>query len=636
MAETREERRRPHAPDSPVRPEPGEGADYSIGDAVTRAAEGRPYERKATDPLYRPLRIFALDPALSSREGWVTVVNVPWEPLEPDLRGCLFEVDARDGGNKQTYQHLDLNDHSVLLNQGRLPSPSDPLFHQQMVYAVSSLVYAAFKAALGRHLAWGFELPAGSGPRSRLRLRPYAMEEENAYYDEESGELAFGYFRAANTVYGRNLPRGLVFTSLSHDIVAHELTHALLDGLRSHFMLPTGPHVLAFHEGFADLVAIFQHFSYEQVVYAALGRARGKLEAATALTGLAQQFGQTIGERQALRTAIDDDPDEPRRYDEQLEEHELGSVLVSAVFDAFVTVFKRKTERYFRLATNGTGVLPPGALPTELQVILAKRASQLAAQFQALCIRAIDYCPPVDIEFGEYLRAIITADRDLVPDDEWAYREALVDAFRKRAIYPRDVDFLSEDALLWRQSLKPLKAIRELTFAELKFDGDPARPASQQELRRQAGALGRFVALPEHLEQFGLAPAGHARLGKDYVGLPRVESIRSSRRIGPDGQVVFDLIAEVTQTRAVQAGPGEPGFDFTGGSTIVIGPDGDVRYVITKSVLNEDRLRRQRRFQASHRGRELWAPRNGRLQRVPLPFKMLHGSRRGRERPALA
>ncbi|HEY5893625.1 MAG TPA: hypothetical protein VIT91_10380 [Chthoniobacterales bacterium] len=30
--------------------------------------------------------------------------------------------------------------------------------------------------------------------------------------------------------------------------------------------------------------------------------------------------------------------------------------------------------------------------------------------------------------FGEYLRALITADFDLVPDDRWAYREALIDA----------------------------------------------------------------------------------------------------------------------------------------------------------------------------------------------------------------
>jgi hypothetical protein len=45
----------------------------------------------------------------------------------------------------------------------------------------------------------------------------------------------------------------------------------------------------------------------------------------------------------------------------------------------------------------------------------------------------------VDITFGEYLRAVLTADVDVVPHDEYAYREAWIDAFARRRIYPRDV-----------------------------------------------------------------------------------------------------------------------------------------------------------------------------------------------------
>jgi hypothetical protein len=623
VAETRERGRR--APDTvvPTRVEPGEGTDFTIGEGVTRAVEGRPYERRPEDPLYRPLRIFALDPALSQLEGSIAVVNVPYEPIEPPFRGHVFEVDAGDGGNGSVYRPLDLDDRAILLNQGRRPSPSDPLFHQQMVYAVASVVYASFKTALGRDLAWGFARRSSTDGR-RLRLRPFAMNEQNAYYDEDAGELAFGYFRAEGTVFGRNLPKGLVFTSLSHDVIAHETTHALLDGLRADFTVPSGPDVLAFHEGFADLVAIFQHFSYEGVVQSAMARARGRLEDAANLSALAQQFGQTIGgSQQALRSAIDSDPAKPARYDPGLEEHELGSVLVSAVFDAFLTVYRRKIARYLRLATRGTGVLPPGDLPVELQQLLAEKASQLAAQFQSICIRAIDYCPPVDVEFGEFLRAVITADRDLVPDDKWAYREAWVDAFRGRAIYPREIDFLSEDALLWRSPRRTVKAIPELTFAALRFEGDPARPASAAELRRQAGALGQVVSRPEYVELFGLTLRGAPRLGRDSVDLPCVQSIRSSRRVGPDGQVIFDLIAEVTQTRHCDT------FDFLGGSTIVIGPDGLVRYVISKSVLNESRLQRQREFLASDRGRALWVKdADGRRVPAPSAFRSLHAQTR--------
>jgi hypothetical protein len=610
------------------RPEPGEGQRYTIGAGVTRAYQGRPYERGPTDPIHRPLRIFTLDPTVSQLEGSIAVVNVPYEPLGPEFKSCLFEIDTRDGGNGVEYGTLDLDDRTVLLTQGRAPSPSDPLFHQQMVYAVCSLVYASFRTALGRYLAWGCD---GGGPDDvpvRLRLRPYADGAANAYYHKEEGALAFGYFRAQSEVIGRNLPRGFVFTSLSHDVVAHEVTHALLDGLRSNFTVMSNPDVPAFHEGFADLVAIFQHFSYDKVVESALGRARGRIADATLLTGLARQFGQTVGQGQALRSAIDvKGPAAERRvYHPDLEAHELGSVLVSAVFDAFMTVFNRKTARYVRLATNGTGELPAGEIPVELRSVLAGAASKLASQFLAICIRAIDYCPPVDIELGEFLRAVITADRDLVPDDKWSYREAWIDAFRDRKIYPPGVGFLSEDALLWQPPMKAIRPLTGLTFAALRFEGDPGRPAGPGELRRQAGALGQIISDPLYAEAFGLALPGDRRLGGDELELPRVQSIRSSRRVGPDGQVVFDLVAEVTQVRRVRSRDGQPSFDFIGGATVIIGPDGVIRYTISKSVLNDRRLERQREFATSGLG-QLWEAGNGRLVPARQPFKLLHRGR---------
>jgi len=73
-----------------------------------------------------------------------------------------------------------------------------------------------------------------------------------------------------------------------------------------------------------------------------------------------------------------------------------------------------------------------------------------------------------------------------------------------------------------------------------------------------------------------------------------VESVRSLRRIGPDGQVRFDLVAEVTQEVTVRA-DGAP-VCLCGGSTLFIGPDGDVRLVVRKGVTNADRRRRQVEF----------------------------------------
>ena len=612
----------------PAGASPGLDSAFRLGPGVERAVQARPYERKRDDPVYRPLRIFTLDPAASRFEGAVALVNVPYEPLEPGPCGALIEVDNYDSWQQAYYPRVDLDDPKVLLQDGRTPSPSDPRFHQQMVYTVCSTVRAAFQRALGRHIAWGFDNPDGHAPGpARLVLRPHAFQGRNAYYNRSGGEICFGYFRAEQKVTGRNPPFGFVFTCLSHDVVAHEVTHALLDGLRVHYINPSSPDILAFHEAFADLVALFQRFSYAQVVETAFRTARGQLEQARLLTDLARQFGDTTGLHQPLRSAIDvlDKDGMPvHRYQAGAEAHALGSVLVAAMFEAFLTVFKRKTARYICLATNGTAVLPAGDIPTELRGILAEEASQLANQFLTICIRAIDYCPPVDLQLGEFLRALITADYDLVPSDPWGYREALIDAFWRRELYPQHVPSLFEDALLWRPTRQPLPPIHQLTFAELKFAGDPGRPAGAGELRRQACALGELITQPAYMMEFGLAPQGHPDLHGDTVDLPCIESIRSTRRVGPDGQIVFDLVAEVTQRRTVRRQDGSPEFDYYGGATIILGPDGAIRYAISKNVLNQERYEQQRAF-IHGQGRAFWTAQRtgGKLVPQPQLFQLL-------------
>ena len=382
--------------------------------------------------------------------------------------------------------------------------------------------------------------------------------------------------------------------------------------------------MLGFHEGFADLVATFQHFSYRDVLQAAIRNSTGMLEGAKLLMGIAQEFGSTLGSTKPLRTAYEAGAQgqPPKQYRDGMEEHELGEILVQAVFEAALTVFRRKTAQYMRLASAGTGRLPEGDLPIDLQNILAETASKLASNFLSICIRAIDYCPPVDMDLGEYLRALITADHDLVPDDPWAYREALIDAFRHRRIYPPQVAGLSEESLRWREPELSVGEISALNFATLKFRGDPASPADADELCRQAEALGSVLGCPHNLAQFGLARNGDPALKGDKVDLPRVQSIRSSRRVGPDGQVVFDLVAEVTQRRNVRNSKGD--FPFFGGATVIIGPKGELRYVIAKNILNENRLEKQKNFMRGA-GRNFWRQDAHRqFKPVPNAFKLLH------------
>ena len=598
----------------------GLGIRFLIDGSVTRAV-AKPYPRKSGDPLYRPLHVLTSDPAASRLEGSVALLNIPYEKLAPGPEGRFFKVDNYDYVERAGYRKADLDEPEVLLRSGYPPSPSEPRFHQQMVYAVCSSVYATFRGALGRHIAWGF---TRADDQARLLLRPFAFRGANACYDKEQGTLCFGYDVAPDKPCAiRSLPGGYVFSCLSHDVVAHELTHALLDGMRSHFSIPTGPDVAAFHEGFADLVAIFQRLSYRKLVTTALRKSGGKLGQAPLLTDLAQQLGWAHGKQSALRSAMADG--ELAVYHADDEPHQLGGVLVSAVFEAYLTVYARKTAPFLRLASNGTGISAPGELPPDLVNMLANTASSLAGHFLALIIRAVDYCPPVDIRLGEYLRALITADHDLVPDDPWAYREALIDAFFRRSIHPRHVPTLAEDALLWRPPRRAMAPVTELDFAHLRFDGDPACVAGAGELIRQARVLGEYATRPENMHEFGLVTQTAARDLGASAELPEVQSIRSARRIGPDGQIVFDLVAEITQRVMIQPTEAVAGYELVGGSTVILGPEGEVRYIISKNAFACERVLRRRQYMDTPQGSRVWRVEGRKyVARGPL-FAMLHG-----------
>lgn len=589
---------------------------FTLDPRLTRASLYSSPQRRESDPTEREIRIYTSDPAASVLDGAVVRLPVEYEKLAPGPVGALFEVDNFDG--TQHNRKADLDDPLVIMQAGYNPSPSDPRFHQQMVYAVASSVYRTFRRALGRHIEWN--VTDDSGAAARLRLSPHGLPNvPDANYDQDAGGIKFGFYKAPPLVKGRNLPGSWVFLCLSHDVIAHEVTHALLDGLRSRFSEPTNPDVAGFHEGFADLVAVFQHFTFREVVKRGIAESRGAVSLSERLTGLAAQFGQTLdgpAQGSALRYAVQ--PGGKRLlYREDWDPHALGSVLVGAVFGAFLKVYERKAIRYVRLVTQGSGELPPGEPAPQLVEILAEQASRLAEQFLAMCIRAIDYCPPVDILFGEYLRALITADRAMVQKDDWGYREALVDSFRSFGIQPANVANLSEDSLLWHPPEVEFGPCVGLSFSQLCFQNDPFAPAERSELRRRAVELGRFITVPGRATWLGLMPPAEG------VEAPCIHSVRLTRRVGPDDRIVFDLVAEVTQRRIVE-GPTGSRFHFLGGSTLIFAPDGGIRYAIRKHIENDKRVLEQVRFMVSPHGKRLWAGSDGHVIPRTNMFARLH------------
>ena len=428
---------------------------------------------KYTNPPYRRLKGFAFDPSLSIKIDTAEINNliykVIWEDnLSPGPRGEYIEVIDYDPTIQKFYEPVDLNDSYLLAQDGLDASESNPQFHQQMVYAVAMTTIKNFESALGRPILWSQRRLKTDGEKhsntqyvKTLRIYPHALRDANAFYSPQKKALLFGYFSSQPAEPTLQMPNTQIFTCLSHDIIAHETAHAILDGIYSNYTDDTNPDVLAFHEAFADIVALFQHFTFPEVLKNQIAKTRGNLASQNLLGQLAQEFGSAIGKYGSLRDAIGEIDEatkvwkakEPNgdEYQTIFEHHQRGSILVSAVFDAFVTIYKSRIADLLRIATGGSGILPLGELHPDLINRLANEASKSAGHILKMCIRAIDYCPPVDITFGDYLRAIITADNDLVADDNRDYRLAFIDAFRKRGIYPTGIKSLSVESLIHKR-----------------------------------------------------------------------------------------------------------------------------------------------------------------------------------------
>jgi len=670
----------------------------------------KPYPK----PAMRRLRVYAFDPQASSDLDTASindsVIQLPWEtpwekPVTPGPCGEYLEVIDYDPASGILYEPVDLNAPDLLAQNGLPPSEGRPQFHQQMVYAVAMKTILTFERALGRQIFFAREIPTydENGRRNKktyeqlqtLRIYPHALRHNNAYYSPGKTAILFGYFPPDNdSLTGDRW----VFTCLSQDIIAHETTHAILHGVHRRSIQATNLDTRAFHEGFADIVALLQHFTMRDVLRQQIKATRGDIRRRSLLNSLAGQFGRALGRKTgALRVALDlveldaaiaiaetdeeklalvrryweDRDNDPPEYGEKLkkedwdkllkririsdsrkEAHDRGGYLVAAVFDAFATIYERRTADLMRIGLAASARADASELMPEVVDRLATEAGKTADHVLRMCVRALDYVPPIDMTFGEYLRAIITADHDLVPDDPFGYRIAIAQAFRRRGIIPDDSLSMAPDSLLWEApDPSELPAGEMDDFAtllpqiEYALDYRGLGRAEEKNFRKWNAKVvvynqkvaHNWLVSPPHdndaiwgkLLGIEMLPADDPNRPKDQPlplsvnlkddGRPFVQiySTRIARRAGPDGQELSQLIIQVVQKRrayfsetkqrevdenGAEHPDDEPDFWFRGGATVLVDlRDGRIRYVIRKSITDKARLERQRNFEKGQR-----------------------------------
>lgn len=455
------------------------------------------------------MTIVAQDPTVRTRSDRILTasVRVPAQRLEPGPAAARFHVidyDATSGVFAEPVVLTERSGQGTATYRDRFSKISnrrileDRAFHAQNLYAIAARTLAAFESALGRRLPWAFR-------GHQLYLVPHAFAEANAYYSDADRALLFGYFNARAEQ---------VFTCLSHDVVAHETAHAVLDGLRHRFLEPSLPDQAAFHEALADIVALLSVFSVTEVVEHSLGKAdaEGRIDADTVrpdglrdLVPLVlgeQMGGALLATRGGLRRSAGLRPPPDWRTSRGWEEpHRRGEVLVAAVLDTLIALW---SERLSPLVHDGR--------------IDRDRAGEEGAKsadhLLRMSLRAIDYLPPVDFDFEDFVEAVLRADTELAPDDPHGYRPALLRAFRRLGIGR------AEDRFVDLTAVDSAPRYHGLNFAAMRTDAD---------------------------EIFRFMWENCAWLGVDPGYYTHVESVRPSIRVGPDGLVVNEAVADYVQ-----------------------------------------------------------------------------------------
>jgi hypothetical protein len=454
------------------------------------------------------LTVIAQDPSIRERGRILTArASVPAEVTEPGPRGARFHVVDYDAalGTLVPPVPLAVPDAFVGASNAVLLSAA---FRAQNVYAIAARTLATFESALGRRLNWAFR-------GHQLFLVPRAFPELNAYYSPEDGAIFFGYLPTRE---------GELQTCLSHDVIAHETTHAVLDGLRPRYAEPGLPDQPAFHEALGDIVALLSVFSMEEVVERLLGesdregrvprqRVTERALRRSALFTLADELGEVSGGARGsgIRRSIDLEASPAwRQKREFVEPHRRGEILVAAVTATLLRMWSRRLK-----------AIVSGSRVDRARV--AEEGAKAAEHLLQMVVRGIDYMPPVELEFEDVVDSILKADEIVAPDDsKHDYRGALTEAFGAFGIHrPQPLERIVD------LQDGPSPVYERMNFASLRASPDE---------------VNRFIW--ENAEVYSISRSFRLR----------VESVSPSVRIGPDGLVVGEVVASYVQSLELTAG----------------------------------------------------------------------------------
>ena len=285
----------------------------------------------------------------------------------------------------------------------------------------------AFEAndVLGRRLAWGFDGP-------QLFVVPRAGDWANAFYQRETRSLQFFSFESMAE------PGRRIHTGLSHDIVAHETGHAILDGIAPDLYDAVTPQALAIHEAVADLTALVLALDSHNLRETVLNQIGGRLDGPTAFSAVAEEFGRALGEGDVYLRSLWNDKSLARDATDENRvprdnPHALSEVLTGALYKVFVKIYDKHKQRPSREVSD---------LSEKQRAEFSGSGKALyiaSAIFRRMVFRALDYLPPGEVSFADYGRAIVASDRAANPRTGLERRQ-IANEFARRGIVGKASD----------------------------------------------------------------------------------------------------------------------------------------------------------------------------------------------------
>ena len=317
----------------------------------------------------------------------------------------------------------------------------DPRFDSSNCFYIANQTLATAEKYANRRIDWSFEKTLGHP----MLIRPHAGKEVvNAYYNNESGSVNFFSYLDEKTGLRQR-------TGMSRDVIAHEIGHAILDGMRPNLLGSLSVGAGGFHESFGDMTAFLSSLNDPAVVEALRVETKGDLSKPNLLSGMGEQLGSASYEKGPLRDFINTNKYADQAFLPYSDDNDPASGLGTECH-AYANLFNGAFYDLFLNFYNQASAQPESTF----QSAVAEARDKVGQ----LLLRGIEMGPVGDISYREAAMAFLRAD---LVDNDGASQETIEKVFTDRNILrPGDADSVRQA----QQNLPDLKWSSELNDAE--------------------------------------------------------------------------------------------------------------------------------------------------------------------------